>query len=254
MSVLWCLQSSECEWWDIFWICWFVFHTRQYKWNCFQFVSSRIGSCVYYSFPQLYTSDSSNTQQFLTCCAPWFLCVPTTLYKLKGKPHRGAQQTITAEFQTCFQRLVRSMSWSLLCCCVTVDHFLYKDGEGRILLPAVGVRRVTEESWLRDQGQAVAAQLWKPCGGLAAKSREWELQSRQSFWQGLFCGILQTVVHKQPCLFPSFWYFFCFVLCSPPPHPLPLLIGNSVQHHSAIIVPLLIDVDLIAAVVYVLIF
>lgn len=53
-------------------------------------------------------------------------------------------------------RLVRSIS-----CCVAVDHAVHKDGEGMTLLPALGVRRVTEQeqSWLRDQGQAVAAQV-----------------------------------------------------------------------------------------------
>lgn len=54
------------------------------------------------------------------------------------------------------------------------DHLLHRDGEGRTLLPALGVRRVTEQeqSWLRDHSQAVAAQLWQPCGDLAAKRRE----------------------------------------------------------------------------------
>lgn len=55
-----------------------------------------------------------------------------------------------------------------------MDCAIHRDGEGRTLLPALGVSRVTEQeqNWLRDHGQAVPAQLGKPCGGLAAKSRE----------------------------------------------------------------------------------
>lgn len=245
INLLGLLQSFECGWWDIFWICGFVFNTRQYKWNCFQFVSSRIGSSYL-----LHLSRSCTLQTPLT---PRNFLLSTTLDKLKGKLHSGAQQTIIAEIQTRFQRLVRSIPWSLLCCCVTVDHLLHRDGEGRTLVPAIGVRRVTqqEQSWVRVRQWQPSCE--SPVQALQPKAENESFSPSKAFGRDCFVVFYRALFINSPtCSLPFDIFFVLF--CAPHHHPLPLLTGNSVQHHNTIIFPLLINVDLIARVVYMLIF
>lgn len=187
MSLLGLLQALECAWWDIFWIYWIISNTRQYKWNCFQWKLFSFGLPV----------------------------IPDLLCPLISVPFHNSFQ---AQRETALWCTTNNYCWvsNLLCCCVTVAHLLHKGGEGRTLLPALGVRRGQSRSSL---GSGTMGRLWQPSGGspvetLQPKAENESFSPSRTFGRDSIVVFYRALfINSSTCSLPldAFFVFF-FVL------------------------------------------